>query len=78
MHPALATDLALARQTELLRAAEDRRRAGLARAARPARRPAPATIAASTAVSLQRLRGRAERLASWASPRQPSADPCCA
>jgi hypothetical protein len=78
MHPAIATAVALQHQADLLRAAEHHRRARLVRAARPARRPALATLTASATETAQRLRLRAAQQLGPRSARRSAVEPCCA
>jgi len=77
MDPTIANELIAARHAEVLRAAEQRRLAGLVRASRPARRPVLAPLAGAATEPFHLLRRRVGQLLALGSPRRSTPAPCC-
>lgn len=77
MHPAIAIELAAARQAELLHAVDSRRTPHLGSARRPVHRSALTTLSRSAAATTRRLRQRVAQLVALAARPQSPLQPCC-
>ena len=77
MHPTIATQLAAARHAELLRAAEQHRRARYARASSRAGRLTWAVLRVTVSGAGHQVRLRGGQLIAVGSLRQSTAAPCC-